>query len=304
MVKQPDTTGQAAPRRDEALDEHSPALTQWRAAMLVMLDDHFDQARVRVELAYRQHFASLGNVLRRHWQCRRDVPADLLSLPRGLWQLLSRRRLPRPLTAKEQAVADIMAFQVLDLPGLQQTLLAHLQDHPDYRAEVIGDLQAELAPYDSDEALARLEQAVAHWGQRHDSRRELLMFVGLGLLGRGLSDKIAFGSASLVGVSLASTAYISQQGALSAMWASWFGVPGWVAVSGALGGFAVAIAATPLVSPFLEYGFNRWGTRRRLLQMVDSVHREIRAPLGDQLWRIGAYLQFIPDLVQMLKLLR
>lgn len=276
----------------------------WRAAMLAMLDTHFNAARQRVDEAYHQHFASLGSVLRRHWQHRRDVPADLLTLPRGVWQVLRRRRAPRPLTGKEQAVADIMAGAVLDLPGLQQKLVSHLACHPHYRPDAIAELQAELAPYDGDEALRRLHLAVAQWGQRHDNSREFLMFLGLGLLGRGLSDKIAFGSASVLGVSLASSVYLSQQSALSALWASWFGVPGWVALSGAIGGFAVAIAATPLLSPFLEYGFNRWGTRRRLLQMVDTVHREIRAPLGDRLWRVGAYLQFIPDLVQMLRMLR
>ncbi|GAB3369339.1 hypothetical protein NCG89_08475 [Spongiibacter taiwanensis] len=296
-----DTEGSSTAPPDVAADAAAEA---WRADMLAMLDAHFIAARERVDEAYHHHFASLGSVLKRHWQHRRDVPADLLTLPRGLWQVLSGRRGPRPLTGKEQAVAEIMAREVLDLPGLQQKLLFHLEGHPDYRPDAIAQLQAELAPYDADEALRRLHLAVAQWGQRHDNSREFLMFLGLGLLGRSLSDKIAFGSASVLGVSLASSAYLSQQGALSALWASWFGVPGWVAVSGAIGGFAVAIAATPLISPFLEYGFNRWGTRRRLLQMVDAVHREIRAPLGDRLWRVGAYLQFIPDLVQVLRMLR
>lgn len=279
---------------------------RWRAELLAKLDGHFSAARTRVDIAYRQHFASLRAVLARHWQYRRDVPADLLAMPRGVWHALKRGRHPvsRPLTGKEQAVADIMANEVLDLPGLQQLLLAQLRRHPDYHRQDFEELKSLLAPYDSEQAAQRLQQAVAQWGQRHDSSRELLLFLGLGLLGRGLSDKILFGSASILGVSAASSVYISQQSVLSAMWASWFGVPGWVAVSGAVGGLAVVVAATPLLSPFIEYGFNRYGTRRRLLAMIDGVHQELRAPVSERLLQFGGYLQFIPDIIQLLKHLK
>lgn len=278
----------------------------WQSQLLTAIDAHFAGAKARVDLAYRQHFASLRAVLGRHWQHRGDVPADLLAAPRAVWHLLRPRRAAgvRPLTGKEQAVAAIMANDVLDLPGLQALLLDHLRRHPDYHQREFDELRALLAPYDTEQATRRLQQAVAQWGQRHDSNRDLLLFLSLGLAGRAASDKIAFGSASLIGMSAASSLYISQQGALSALWASWFGVPGWVAVSGALAGFAVVIAATPLLSPFIEYGFNHYRTRRRLLKMVDQVHRDVRQPLSDRLWQYSGYLQFIPDLIQILKQLR
>ena len=279
---------------------------QWQSQLLGAIDDHFAGAHQRVDRAYRQHFASLRAILGRHWQHRRDVPADLLAAPRALWHTVrrSKSQQARPLTGKEQAVAAVMAEQVLDLPGLQALMLEHLRHHPDYHQREFDELRALLAPYDSAQAARRLQLAVAQWGQRHDSNRDLLLFFSLGLLGRAVSDKIAFGSASLIGMSAASSVYISQQGALSALWASWFGVPGWVAVSGALAGFAVVIAATPILSPFIEYGFNRYRTRQRLQKMVEQVHRDVRQPLSERLWQYSGYLQFIPDLIQILKQLR
>ena len=58
---------------------------QWQSQLLAAIDDHFARAHQRVDLAYRQHFASLRAVLGRHWQYRRDVPSDLLAAPRALW---------------------------------------------------------------------------------------------------------------------------------------------------------------------------------------------------------------------------
>lgn len=282
----------------------SPALTAWGEALQADIDTHFAQAHQRVEAVYRQHFRSLPGVLQRHWQHRRDVPADLAALPRSLWRIVARRsHSERPLTGKEQAVAQLIADKVLDLNGLQARLFQRLESHPDYRPETVAALRDELAA-DPEHAARRLNAAVARWGLSHDSSRDLLLFLALGLAGRGLSDKLMFGSASLLGISAASSWYLSQQGWLAAWWASWFGVPGWVTAGGAAAGMAGMMVLTPVLAPFIECGFNRVWRRQRLHRLLDEVHRQLRPPLREHLWQYGSYLQFLPDLLHLLKQLR
>ena len=282
----------------------SPALAAWGEALRDDIDAHFAEAHQRVESVYRQHFRSLPKVLQRHWQYRRDVPADLAALPRSVWRLVSRRgKSERPLTGKEQAIAQLIAVDVLDLDGLQARLFQRLESHPDYRPETVDALRAELAG-DPEQAAQRLREAVARWGLSQDSSRDLLLFLVLGLAGRGLSDKVLFGSASLIGMSAASSLYLSQQGGLAAWWASWFGVPGWVTLGGAAAGVVGVMALTPVLAPFIECGFNRLWRRQRLHRLLDEVHQQLRPPLREHLWQYGSYLQFLPDLLQLLRQLR
>ncbi|CAA0106326.1 Uncharacterised protein [Zhongshania aliphaticivorans] len=289
--------------------EMTAAEAHWQAALLEAISGHFNTAHARVDNVHSRYFRSLAVVARRHWQNKADVPADLLNIPRAIWRLVHRAGRGEPaefrkLTGKEQAVAKILSDEVMDLSALQALLVAHLRSHPDYQHGDVARLQAALAPYDSDVAAKRLKAAVAQMGLHQDSSRDLLMFVGVGLLGRGISDKIAFGSASMIGMSAASSLYLGQQSAWGAMWAGWFGVPTWVAVSGAIGGFAAMVVATPVLAPLIEVGVNRAQGRRRLHELIDQVERELRPSISTQLWQYGSYLQFIPDLVAALRHLR
>ncbi|MGJ8686663.1 MAG: hypothetical protein ACSHWQ_04235 [Spongiibacteraceae bacterium] len=260
------------------------------------VDAHFAAAHSRVDRVSSAHFTSLSAVLARHWRNRRDIPADLAALPRSLWYLLRKlwRRpnsaAPRALTGKEREVAEIVAVQLIDLSSLEALL--------NVQRQTIN------TPLDSTIAAQRLQQAVAQWGSKQDNSRDTLLFLCLGLLGRGLSDKILFGSASLIGASLATSVYLSQQGFFSALWASMFGAPAWVAVLGAVLGFAAVFVATPVIAPFLEWASNRFWARRRLHRVLDQIHRELRAPVTDHLWRYGGYLQFVPDVVLLLRHIR
>ncbi len=281
-----------------------PAVQHWADALRADIDAHFAAAHRRVEAVYRREFRALPAVLRRHWQHRGDVPADLVALPRSLWRLVRRRAAERPLSGKERAVAELLAQQVLDLQGLQDTLWRHFELHPDYCRDTIAELQAELQLGDPELAARRLHRAVARWGGSQDSSRDLLLFLALGLAGRGLSDKVLFGSASLLGVSAASSLYMAQQGWWGAWWASWFGVPAWVSASGAAAGLASMLLLTPLLSPFIECGLNRLWRRQRLHRLLDEVQRQLAPPLREQLWQYGGYLQFLPDLLLLLRQLR
>lgn len=283
--------------------------SQWQAGLQVAITGHFAAAHTRVDSVHNRHFRPLSAVAGRHWRNKADIPADLLNIPRALWRLVRRvgaggKPAFRKLTGKEQAVADILSTQVLDLPALQLLLLEQLRAHPDYQHGDVARLQAVLAPYDGELAAQRLQAAVAQMGLHHDSSRDVLLFLGVGLLGRGVSDKIAFGSASMIGISAASTLYLGQQSAWAALWAGWFGVPTWVAVSGALAGFTAMVVATPVLAPVIEMGLNRAQGRRRLHALIDQVERELRPSISTQVWQYGSYLQFIPDLVVALRHLR
>jgi hypothetical protein len=283
--------------------------SQWQATLQAAISRHFEAAHARVDCVHSRHFRPLSAVSSRHWRNKADIPVDLLNIPRALWRLLRRvgagdKPVFRKLTGKEQAVADVLSTQLLDLAALQLLLLEHLRAHPDYHYGDAARLQAVLAPYDGELAAQRLQTAVAQMGLNHDSSRDLLLFLGVGLLGRGVSDKIAFGSASMIGVSAASTLYLSQQSAWVTLWAGWFGVPTWVAVSGGLTGFTAMVMATPVLAPLIEVVLNRAQGRRRLHALIDQVERELRPSISNQVWQYGSYLQFIPDLVVALRHLR
>lgn len=289
-------------------DGDSVEQLHWQAALAADIDGHFAAAQRRAEQCYRREFRSLKAVLRRHWRCRADIPADVLALPRSLWRLwqrlLGKPVVQRPLTHKEAYLAELMRVEVLQLDTLQLLFLKHLQAHPEYRQHDAEQWLQALADQQPEQLEQRLHQTVARWGLSHDSSRDLLLFVGLGLLGRSLSDKILFGSASLVGISLVSSVYLSQQNWLLAQWFGWLGVPMRVKVVGVVTGFVGVLLLTPLLAPFLEWGFNRLWSRRRFHRMVEQVHRQLRPSLQEKFWAYGSYLQFVPDVLLLLRQLR
>ena len=107
---------------------------QWDARLQALLDAHFSAARARVPAVCERHFHSLRSVARRHWQNRRDVPRDLATIPRFTWRALRRlggRRInvQQHYSAKELALAGIVAGELLQLHELEQALLRHLAEH-------------------------------------------------------------------------------------------------------------------------------------------------------------------------------
>lgn len=276
----------------------TPEQRQWAQALAADIDSHFAGAHQRLEAVYRREFYALSAVLRRHRRHWRDIPADLAALPRSLWRLLSRRSRPRPLTGKEGAVAALLSDEVIDLAALQALLLQRLRGYPDPALPEVSEALSLASPEQAEE---RLQRAVARWGLSQDSSRDILVFIALGLAGRGLSDKVIFGSASVLGASGAASLYIANQGWLGGWWANWFGVPGWVSVAGAAAGMFGMLLLSPLLSPFVECAMNRLWRRRRLHRLLDEVQRQLQPPLGEQVWQYGTYLQFVPDILLLLR---
>ena len=293
-------------------DAMTTAVAEWEAALQALISDHFSAARARVEPFYQQHFSRLSVILSRHWQHRRDIPRDLATLPRAAWRMASqlRRKSPPPspeLSLKEQAIAQLVVGELLQLPPLQQRLLAHLEQHPQVSAQQWQALHGLLDQYSPEQAQVRLRQALERLAVTREGGRDMAIFLSLGMLGRGLGDKLAFGSAMGLGSAAATSVYIGQQSFLAGLWAQWFGAPGWVVAGGAVGGAAVVLLCTPLIAPLAEFGVNKVRAKRFLHEAVDRVERDIsdtRADAGSLAGQMGSYVQLLPDLLQLLRTLR
>jgi len=252
-------------------------------------------------------------VWQRHWRYKGDIPRDLLNLPRGLWRASSRvlgfksEVATSTPSQKELAISRVLEAELLQLSQLQRKLILHLQTHPDLQAGQWQELQAVLDGYSPEAARFYLEKAVNQLTLTHEGSRDFLLFVSLGLLGRGLCEKVAFGGAVSLGSAAASGVYLSQQSFVGTLWASWFGVPGWVTVSGAVTGVGVVLVATPLIAPLTEYGINRLRAKKFLHRLVDQVEEQLQHPgkdVGSLAGQMGTYLQLLPDLIQILKHVR
>jgi hypothetical protein len=248
------TTHSPAP---EPRDAGGQAVSQWQQTWQQIHAAHFDQARERVQPVYQEHFASLRSVGLRHWHHRRDIPKDLMNLPRGLWRLSTqlvgkKKSLERPPSGKELAVALIVETQLLQLQQLQNQLTDHILTHPNLDQELLAELKQALANIDSKDRQEKLFTAINSMTFSQEGSRDLLLFLSLGLLSRSLADKAAFGSAAAIGSAAATSLYIGQQSFFGGLWVSWFGAPGWVAASGAAVGLGAAVLITPLVSPLTE----------------------------------------------------
>ena len=278
------------------------------------VEKHFEGARERVEPIYLEHFASLGNVYRRHWRNRRDIPTDLLNLPRGLWRL-SKRSLGMKSYAnssarslKDTELARLLERDLLQLDQLNGKLWLQLQNLMTQDSEQWRQLELLLRPYSPEKASHMLTDAVQRLTLTHEGGRDFLLFVSMGLIGRGLSDKIGFAGAMTLGSAAASSIYLSQQGVLGSLWAGWFGVPGWVGITGASAGFGLVLLATPIISPITEYGVNRVRAKKLLHQTIDQTEEQLLMPSEKDLLSVvgqmGTYVQLLPDLIHILKQLR
>lgn len=285
---------------------------QWHHEWQVKTKRHFECARDRVDAVYTTHFASLPNVCRRHWQYRSDIPKDLLNLPRGLWRLCTvwRRGTRAPIstpTGKENALIKIIDTELLQIDQLRIQYHQHIQTHPAFEPELQYALEKALSGLSPAHAQQKLQTAIERLRLSHEGTRDLFLFVSLGLISRGLADKIAFGGAAVIGSTLATSAYVSQQTWLNALWINWFGAPSWVTATGAAGGIGAILITTPLISPLAETGINRLRAKKVLHQIVNELELKTQHAHFDaasSAGQVATYLQLLPDLVQMVKQLR
>lgn len=272
--------------------------------LTALIEQHFVQAEQRVDSVYQHWFASMRQVSARHWQHRADIPQDLMLLPRSLAGLVLRRRQPPPLNRKQRELQRILRDELLDLTGLDAKIQAYCDEvlirHSVHEENLIPLTETQRCDY---------ENYVRHQLQRlhlpADGLREGMLALTLMLTGRMLGDKALLSSAASIGGTLAGSAYISQQSWWGAVWAGWFGVPGWVTWAGIGGGVASLLLLSPLLAPGVEWAVNRLRARRLLRQTVHQARDQLLAP--DNLLtlsRLGLYLQLLPDLAQYLARLR
>lgn len=277
---------------------------QYSSQLIQLMEEHFSDARARVDDVYRRHFASPAAITARHWRNRGDIPDDLLLLPRTLGRLLLRRKTEPALSGKQQEIRHILEQELLDLPGLNQRIAAFCE------STITGSphLSGELTPLTAAQQ-AQFEAYVQRQLERlqlpGEGIREGLLAVTVMLTGRMLGDKALLSSAASLGSTMAASVYVSQQGWWGALWAGWFGVPGWVTWAGIGGGVTSLLLLSPLLAPGVELGVNRLRARRLLTQTVDKAAAQVHQP--DNLLmvsKLGMYLQLLPDLAQYLARLR
>ena len=284
----------------------------WETQLNTLIEEHFAGVRERVAPFYDRHFASLRRIASRHWQYRRDIPRDLATLPRFTWRALQRltgRRVmsTRRYSAKELALAGLIGSELLHLPDLEEKLLRHLSQHPRLDLSKQDEVQAILARYSPTDLEQRLQEAVARLAVDHEGSRDVLVFMALGLMGRAVSDKVAFGSAGLLGATAAGSLYISQQSFFAGVWAKWVGVPGWVSLAGGGAGILALLLLTPMLAPLVEFGVNRFRAERMLGNLVAQVQQQLQHPGNDGYTLAayaGTYIQLLPDLLNILRSLR
>jgi hypothetical protein len=281
-------------------------------ALAEAIQAHLQAARLRVPNVYRSRFASSAAILKRHWVHRRDIPADLLSLPRSLWRQGQRLTRSKPipdapsLSRKEQALLQILQLELLDLPGLQLTLQGHLRQHSEAYA-ACDDLLHDQAPGNRLPEIERfLQQHLERLSMPREGTRDLLVFMLIGSVGHGLGQKVTFGSALATGSAVATSAYLASQSWWGALWVQMTGIPAWVTLGGAVSGAAAALVLTPLVAPLGDMLVNRWRGERYLLGIIDRIEQNLLQSQADGLdfaGQLASLTQFAPDLLTLLKTL-
>lgn len=282
-----------------------------RRAIADIISAHFAAAHQRVDPLYREHFRSAATVFDRHWTCRRDLAHDLATAPRSLWLLiraaLTRRR-PRagPLSRKDRMIQRLLIDELLQPDALAAMLQSYCQPHVEVLNLAIDEAGARCDAAAADMA-AMAQRQLEDVNMPTGGTRELLLFVVTGLIGRGFTDKVVFGSALGSGGAVATGLYLGQQGWWDSLWIKLFGVPGWVPVAGMLGGLAALLIATALLTPLIELGINRLRARKMMHRLIHRVEHQLLDERPDAVniaGRLATLISLLPDLAQLVRTIR
>lgn len=281
--------------------------------------DHFRAAHGRVPAVYQANFASGTAIFRRHWENKRDIPQDFLSLPKTAYRVFhtafnkvrastrTKSALPQKLSGKEAALLRIIQQQLLQIEALGDKLLQKTREFSPDIIAIETLTKSPLSPAEKVQIEQFLSQRIQSFTLPRDGSRDLLLFLTIGILGKGLGQKVAFGSSIATGAALAQSLYLSQQSWWGAIWLSWAGTPGWVSVMGATGGIALTLVLAPVISPLAEMLINRTRGEKHLHQLIDQVEKSTLRHRTDNLDIAGmfaSYAQLAPDLLQLLKSFR
>jgi len=286
---------------------------EWRAKLEALINSHFEQAHQRVDGFYDLYFASFKSIVGRHWRYRRDIPRDLITIPRTTWRLVTHLTGRKgnyskvKFSGKELAIANLIIDELLQFRLLEREIFKLILNQDAISLKQVQELQELLEEYSPAQAQQKIELALHRLTVSQEGGRDALVFLTLGLIGRPLSDKVVFGSALGLGSTAATSLYISQQGFIGALWVKWMGVPMWVSVSGALAGFTALLLTTPLISPAVEFAVNRFRAKPFLHNIINRVQDTLldtNTDVSTIAGYIGSYIQLLPELLQMLRAIR
>ncbi|MCG8315493.1 MAG: hypothetical protein MI976_19975 [Pseudomonadales bacterium] len=282
-------------------------------ALETIIDQHFAEVRRQVPSFYRSHIASFRSILSRHWRHKKDAPREFMHVPLKVYQW-GRRKVTgsevidtEVTLGKDAELTQLVLNDLLQVPLLEAKIQTHLASNIEHYKAYQNELESTLQRYGEAQVMAALDSHLNHLFIPRDGGRELFMFLMLGLVGKTLSTQVTFGSAVGLGGALAASVYTSQQSWLGAIWIKLTGVPGWVTVGGASAGFAMALLATPLVSPLSELLVNRIRGEKFFHQVVDQFQLDLNTAKSDRLnfaGHVACYVQALPEIIQVLRMIR
>lgn len=294
-----------------ALQEINPNL---ESAIQEIVDHHFQQVKNQIPEFYSQHLGSFKAILVRHWKHKTDVPKEWVHIPLKLFhwgksRVSRNKNLEQTVfeLGKDREVQQLILNDLMKMPLLEQKLRLFLLENAPLFQEYEHELQQSVRRYSEEEVLEAMRTHFEKLVIPRDGSRELMLFLAMGFVGRTLCPNITFGSALGMGSAVATSIYASQQGWLGSLWLKLTGIPGWVTISGAAMGLFVVLVTTPLISPLSELLINRLRGERFLTRMVDQFHQDVNEGGKDHLnlaGHVALYVQALPELFQILKLLR
>lgn len=279
-----------------------------------LIDTHFDEVRERVPGFYDQHFSSFTAILGRHWRNKKDIPRDLAHIPIKLYgfgkRVITRKpaeTAPEPVSGKDAELMNLMIEDLLLISDLENKLQNYLAENTAEYDQYQQELDACLKQFNEEKVMQVINEHIQKINIPREGSREILVFLALGIAGKALSHKIAFGSSLGFGAAIASSIYVSQQSWLGALWIKFSGIPGWVTMTGATAGIMTAFILAPLITPFSELMVNRMRGEKFLYDLVDRYHLQINDNSTDKLnlaGHLACYAQALPELIQALRMLR
>lgn len=271
-------------------------------ALEALIQAHFKEAKTRIEPVYQAHFASPKAVFKRHWSNKKDIPSDLLVLPRAVLGLVSkiagRKASVIHQSGKEKAIRHMLENELLDLSGLQAKLDEYCKPFIDAYENQLNVVDG-LTQQQRIKIEELIEQKIQQLHLPSEGMREFVLATTIALTGRALGDKALISSAASLGSTLAGAWYINQQSFFGALWVSLFGTPAWVGYVGIGSGIALALLLAPLSAPVIELAVNRMRAHKLLEQTIEQALIDIKK--GDSmvaLSRLASWLQMLPDIAQ------
>ena len=279
----------------------------YKKDILKIIDDHFDHAESRIEKVYVANFSNTKAVLWRHWRNKKDIPSDLMALPRHTWGYLSnkifkKQTKPLPKTGKAKEIESIIADELLDLQGLENKVENYVRPYQEKFEKDFKDVLEQIPSLQREKFAKELELHVERLNTPIEGTREAVVFLIAGIIGKVFSDNVTFGSSIATGKAVATSIYVGQLSWFGSLWANLFGVPSWIGYVGAGAGIFTALIVAPLLTPAFELGINKFRARKILQEVVATARQKLTGNSLDAVdvaGKTAIYLQVLPDLIEI-----